>query len=66
MAIRFFKGIKYFNFLRNEKTLDMTKLKAFADDKLNGSRMMISLLDRVENTVGKDENVGDQQFLLFL
>ena len=27
--------------------------------------MTISLCDRVENTVGKGENVGDQHFLLF-
>ena len=27
--------------------------------------MMISLLDRVENTVGKGENAGYQHFLLF-
>ena len=44
----------------------MTKLKAFADDKLNIARMMISLLDRVENTVEKGEIAGYQHFLLFL
>ena len=44
----------------------MTKLKALADDKLNVARMMISLLDRVENAVGKGENAGYQHFLLFL
>ena len=27
--------------------------------------MMISLFDRVENTVGKEENAGYQHFLLF-
>ena len=31
----------------------MTKLKAFADDKLNIDKMMISLYNRVGNTVGK-------------
>ena len=36
----------------------MTKLKALADDKLNIARKMISLLDRVENTVGQEENAG--------
>ena len=49
-----------------KKKLDMTKSKAFADDKLNVARMMISLLGRVENTVGKGENAGYQHFLLFL
>ena len=42
-----------------------SKLKAFADDKLNTAVMMISLIDRVENTVGKGENAGYQYFLLF-
>ena len=35
------------------KLLDVAKLKAFADDKLNVAKMMTSLLDGVENTVGK-------------
>ena len=43
----------------------MTKLKAFADNKLNVAKMMISLFDRGENTVGKGENAG-YHFLLFL
>ena len=43
----------------------MTKLKAFADDKLNVAKMTISLFDRVENTVGKGENAGYRHFLLF-
>ena len=44
----------------------MTQLKAFADDKLNIARMMISLNDREVNTVGKEENAGYQHFLLYL
>ena len=56
----------------------MTKLKAFADDKLLVSvdknsvddklsvdKMTISFFDRVENTGGKRENAGYQHFLLF-
>ena len=43
----------------------MTKLKAFADDKLYVAKVMIYLFDRVENTVGKGENAGYQHFLLF-
>ena len=31
----------------------MTKLKGFADNKLNVAKMMISLFDGIENTVGK-------------
>ena len=38
------------NLLPNDKILGVTKLKAFADAKLNVARMMISLLERVENT----------------
>ena len=51
--------------LPNDNFLDLTKLKAFADDELNFPEMMISLFDRVENTAGKGENVGNQPFLLF-
>ena len=43
----------------------MTKLKAFADDNLNIAKMTISLFDWVENTVGKGENAGYKNFLLF-
>ena len=51
--------------LPHSKFLDMTKLKAFTDDKLNVAKMTVSLCDRVENSVGKEENAGYQQFLLF-
>ena len=52
------------NYLPNDKFLDMTKLKAFAENKFN-AKMTISLCDRVENTVGKEDNAGYQHFLLF-
>ena len=48
----------------NQLTLDVTKLKAIADEKLNVAKMTIFLFDRVENTVGKGENAGYQHFLL--
>ena len=48
------------------KFLDMTKLKAFADHKLNVAKITIFLFDRAENTVGQGENAGYQHFLLFL
>ena len=54
------------NSLPNDKISDVTKLKAFADDKLNVARIMIYLLDRVENTVGNEENAGYQYFLFYL
>ena len=56
---------KGFNPLPNNKILDMTELKAFADDKLNITEMTISLFQRVENTLEKGENAGFQHFLLF-
>ena len=36
------------NPLPNDKTLDVSKLIAFADDKINIAEMMISIFDRVE------------------
>ena len=57
--------LPWVNPLPKNKILDMTKLKAFADEKLNIVKMMISLLDRVENTLGKGENAVYQHFLLF-
>ena len=53
------------NSLPNNKILDMTKLKAFADDKLIIAEMTDFLFDRAENTVGKGENAGLQHFLIF-
>ena len=50
--------LNLFNSLPNDKILDQSKLKAFADDKIDFVEMMISLLDRVEST-------GYQHFLLF-
>ena len=44
------------NPLPNGKILDVTKLKAFAVDKLKFVKMTISLLVTVENTVGKGDN----------
>ena len=41
------------NPIPNNKILDMTKLKAFADDEVNIDKMTIFLLDKVENTEGK-------------
>ena len=53
------------NLFPNNKILDMTKLKAVADDKLDIDKMTISLLERLENTEGKGEDAGYQHFLLF-
>ena len=55
----------HLNPLPNDKILEMTKLKAFADDKLNVAKMTISLFGRVENPMGKGENAGHQHFFPF-
>ena len=55
----------FYNYpLPNEKVLAL--LKAFAEDKFNAAKMLISFCDRVENIVGNGENAGYQHFLLFL
>ena len=48
------------------KILSLPKLKAFADDKLNVTQNIKVVFYRIENVVGKEENAGDQYFLLFL
>ena len=54
----------YGNSLSNDKILDWSKLKAFADDKIDvGEKLKLDLW-RVEN-VRKGENAGNQHFLLF-
>ena len=61
------KGLfgKGLNLYQTTTFLDMTKLKAFADQKLNVAEITISLFDRVENTVGKGKNAGYQHFIRF-
>ena len=53
------------NSLPNDKILDWTKFKAFADDKWNAIEKLKLVLGWVENMVGKGENAGFQHFLLF-
>ena len=52
-----------FNFLLNDNFLDLTKFKAFTDDKYYVAKIIISVFDRVENIVRKGENAGYQHFL---
>ena len=47
-----------FNCLPNDKFLDCTKFKTFADNNSNVAQMVISVFDRVENIMGKGENAG--------
>ena len=55
----------YLNSLPNDKTLNQTELKAFADDNSNVAQMVIFVFDRIENMVRKGENAGYQYFLFF-
>ena len=52
-----------FNPFPHDKILDQTKLKAFADDKLNVTKIIIiSVFDRVENIMGKGEIPSTSNF----
>ena len=62
MDIRLVERYITCNSLPNDKILNVTKLKAVTDVKLNVAKMTI---DRVENTVGKGENAGYLHFPLF-
>ena len=50
-----FKVIKS---LPNDKILNWSKLKAFAEDKINVKEKSKLVLARVENIMGKGENAG--------
>ena len=54
-----------FNSLPNDKILDWSKFKAFADDKMIETQKLKFVLGRVENIMGKGGNAGYQHFLLF-
>ena len=56
------KEVNSINSSSNDNFLDFTKYKAFADNRLNVARIMISVFDRVENIVGKGENTGYPHF----
>ena len=51
--------------LPNDKILDRSELKRFADNKINEPEKLKYVLGRIENMVGKGENAGYQHFLLF-
>ena len=53
--------------LQNDKFLDWSKMKTFADDKIKVTEKMEFVLEMVEkNIVEKGENAVYQHFLLFL
>ena len=53
------------NSLPNDKFLDWSKLRVFADDKINVIKKLKFVFAQVEKIVGKGENAGYQHFLLF-
>ena len=55
----------HFNSLPNDKIINRSRFKAFADDNLNMAKMTKFFFDRVENIAGKGENAGHQPFLPF-
>ena len=62
------KGVikwEWVNLLPNNNFLDLTKFKAFADDKLYVAKIMIPVSDRVENIVGKGEKMLVTSILSF-
>ena len=54
-----------FNCLPDDKTVDFSKLKVFADTKINVTQKLNFVSGRVENIVGKPENAGHYHCLLF-
>ena len=54
-----------FNSLPDNKILDLSRFKAFADGSSNKDEIVKFVFDREENIVGKGENAGSQHFLLF-
>ena len=50
-----YSNLSIINPFLHDTVIDQTKLKAFADNKLNVTKMIISVFDRVENIVGKGE-----------
>ena len=53
------------NSLPNDKILDLSKYKAYADDTINMNQKLKLDFRRVENIVGKGENDGYQHYLHF-
>ena len=55
----------WFNSLPDNKILDRSKLKQMSNDKVDVTKKLKFVVERVENIVGKVENAGYQHFLLF-
>ena len=59
------KDQKGLNSLPHDNILDWSRFKALADDKINITKQVKFVFERVESIVGKGENAGYQHFLLF-
>ena len=46
--------------------LDWSKLKVYADNKINVNEKLKFVMRWVENIMGKGENAGYQHFVIFL
>ena len=53
------------NVLVNNKILNWSKFKAFADNKFNVTQNVKFVFHKIENIVGIGENASYQHFLLF-
>ena len=53
-----FSKASFINPLPNNKILDLSKFKAFAEDNLNVNQKLKFALERVVNIVEKGENTG--------
>ena len=58
------KNTLWFNPLPDNKISEWSKLRAFADDKLNVTENIKVVFRRIEKIVGKEENAGQQHFFL--
>ena len=56
---------KYLSLYQNTIFLHLSKLKAFADNKINVVQNLKFVSGRIETIVGKGENAGYPHFLLF-
>ena len=51
--------------ISSDKILFRAVLRAFEDNKSNVTKIMVFVIDMIEDIVGKGENADDQHFILF-
>ena len=62
---RLFFGNKVHSSIPNDKTLDLSKLKTFADDEIDDSKIIDICILEGQKTWEKGEHAGCQHFLFF-